>query len=38
MYMDELIERINNIRWDLVGKKISKSDAYYGSEFLRRLA
>ena len=38
MYMNEAIERINNIRWDLVGKNISKSDAYYGCEFLRRLA
>ena len=38
MYMNEAIERINNIKWDLVGKNISKSDAYYGCEFLRRLA
>ena len=38
MYMNEAIERINNIKWDLVGKNISKSDTNYGSEFLRRLA
>lgn len=38
MYIEKAIKRINNINWDLVGKNISKSDAYFGYEFLRRLA
>ncbi|WP_310938419.1 hypothetical protein [Clostridium sp. SHJSY1] len=36
--MDEAIERINNIRWNEVGKKASEAEADLGYEFLRRLA
>lgn len=38
MYMNELVERINNIKWDVVGKNSSQSDPYFGYEYLRRLA
>ncbi|MDS0525929.1 hypothetical protein NNC19_09590 [Clostridium sp. SHJSY1] len=38
MYMNELIERMNNINWDEVGRNSSKLDPYFGYEYLRRLA
>lgn len=38
MYMNEAIERINNIRWNKVGKNASEIEVYLGYEFLRRLA
>lgn len=38
MYMNELIERINNIKWDVVGKNNSEVEADFGYEYLRRLA
>ena len=38
MYMKELIDRINNIKWDMVGKNSLQSDPYFGYEYLRRLA
>lgn len=38
MYMNELISRINSIKWDVVGKNTSQSDPYFGYEYLRRLA
>lgn len=38
MYMNKCIKRINSINWDVVGSNISKSEVYFGYEFLRRLA
>ena len=38
MYFNDAIERINNIKWDIVGKNVSKEDTDLGYEFLRRLA
>lgn len=38
MYMNEAIKRINNIKWDVVGKNTSEVEADLGYEYLRRLA
>lgn len=38
MYLNEAKERINNIKWGIMGENIPKSEAYLGYEFLRRLA
>lgn len=36
--MNDVIERINNVKWDLIGKNASEVEANLGYEFLRRLA
>ncbi len=38
MYLDNAVQRINTINWDIVGSNPSKTDTHLGYEFLRRLA
>lgn len=38
MYLDNAIQRINSINWDVVGSNLSNADTHLGYEFLRRLA
>lgn len=38
MYLSEATLRINNIKWDLIGKNPPEAGAEFACEFLRRLA